>query len=108
MREQIQEAIKHLGNVAEELHDYGETSVARSVEGIVDDLEAAIRPQWVPVAERLPEHNRVVFVICKDSECRIAYHAGAGNWKDDGGWIVHVTVTHWHEIDYPEPPQVTS
>ena len=61
----------------------------------------SLRPQWIPVTERLPkEHQPVLF--CRkggnvDAGCRIE----SGWWKSYG--IKVKSVTHWMPL--PKPPQ---
>lgn len=104
MRVEIQAQIERLMNLAVTFERvYGDgTDVAR-FRDIADNLEAAIRPQWVPVAERLPDSSRDVFVLFADKSTMTAVYSGV--WKDGGGWCLIGTVTHWHEIEYPEPPE---
>lgn len=76
--------------------------------GLINLIETAptidpesLRPQWIPVTERLPkEHQPVLF--CRkggnvDAGCRIEN----GWWKSYG--IKVKSVTHWMPL--PKPPQ---
>lgn len=63
--------------------------------------------EWISVKERLPEDDVTVWV----------FKPGESSWIDmaiwDGDeWIHNVTgyrisapLTHWREIEYPEPPK---
>lgn len=105
MREQIQQIINRLQEAAQKLNQ-SNNLMHETLHGIADDLESAIRPQWVPVWERLPETTRSVFVIGQNEDgYSIGYYLGGYGWG--GCDIYDENVTHWHEIDYPEPPEAT-
>lgn len=68
------------------------------------ELEAAIRPQWVPVTKRLPEHDLWDVITWGGNEMHVAFRQD-GRWVRSDGFVLR-DVTHWHAIDYPEPPKV--
>jgi len=67
---------------------------------------------WIPVSERLPEHNDAIWVYGQDVFMG-EYWQGSG-FQSYGASVdreglksetLH-GVTHWMEIDEPEPPEV--
>lgn len=69
------------------------------------ELADAMKPQWVPVSERLPEKFQDV-IACKGGvSVFVGWCTGDGFWVRTDGAIVR-GVTHWHAIDYPQPPEV--
>lgn len=106
MRAQIQEIVKRLQGAAEQLNGF-DNLMHETLHGIANDLEAAIRPQWVPVAERLPIGSGLVFCMFSGSVQVLSYRPLQKEFVNCCGQV-YVGVTHWHEIDYPEPPEVTT
>ena len=104
MREQIQAQIERLRNIASSFQQvYGWGADTARFTNIAAQLEFAIRPQWVPVYDRLPDEFYDVFAWDGD-RLRLAYRCD-GRWVRNDGFILR-DVTHWHEIDYPQPPEV--
>lgn len=111
MRDKIQQIIGRLQEAAQQLC-IPNGLMHETLHSIADDLEAAIAPQWVPVGERLPECGQRVFVINKLDDGEEEMMLASSYTYDDGKqWFMDVQtgmpfegVTHWHEIDYPEPP----
>lgn len=101
MRPQIQQIIGELNQTREQSQNDTVKAICCC---LVMKLESAIRPQWVPVADRLPDTPRSVFVIDQNEDgYSIGYYLGGYGWG--GCDIYDENVTHWHEIDYPEPPE---
>lgn len=69
-------------------------------------MRDAGRAQWVPVGELWPDHWRMVWVVRRGSVrlahcCRIRcsfFGVDTGDYMDG--------ISHWSEIEYPEPPEV--
>lgn len=103
MREQLQKLI-----------DECNKSGVPSLEWMFDQLEAilaasqpvvSVKAGWVSVTERMSDTPRSVFVIDKNEDgYSIGYYLGGYGWG--GCDIDEENVTHWHEIEYPEPPEV--
>jgi hypothetical protein len=66
------------------------------------ELVDAMKPQWVPVSERLPDEYLEVFTFC-NNETHVGFMQD-GRWVRADGFIMR-NVTHWHEIDEPQPPE---
>lgn len=101
MRNQIQQLITRLQEAADQLRT-SDNLMSETLHGIADGLESAIQPQWVPVGERLPDNKRLVFAKT-DAGMRILYHSAISGWCESR-FAFFGDVTHWHEIDYPDPP----
>ena len=66
---------------------------------LINELQAATEPKWIPVSERLPE--TIDFVLCTDGGCvDIGFCNGRGCWHCDP---LDNYVTHWMPL--PEPPK---
>lgn len=101
MREQIQQIVKRIQEAADHIIGF-DNLMHETLHSIADDLEAAIAPQWVPVAERLPDSSREVWVFADGDIFRAIHNHWA--WVDVMNCEIEQSPTHWHEIDYPEPP----
>lgn len=108
MIDQILQIINRIQEAANQIRT-SNNLMHETLHGIADDLEAAIRPQWVPV-NTPPYHSRNLLVCYrypdgKQDQDAAKYVAGLDMWffaaAPDGA-----VVTHWHEIEYPEPPEV--
>lgn len=82
-------------------------------------LWADSHPQWISVADRLPEENKNVFLFSKETGNAIGkYNNGAfftemsirsngnkelGTYVEFSYKVVNLNVTHWMPL--PEPPQ---
>lgn len=51
-------------------------------------------PEWIPVAERLPEKEKPVLTISKTGEVRVLQRERMGR-----SWVLHVT--SWHHFSIP-------
>ena len=60
--------------------------------------------KWIPVSERLPEHEReAVLAYQRDfNEAHIAWISG-GYWEDTSGTFAPGKITHWRPL--PELPK---
>lgn len=102
MRERLKTLILNIRSYAEFRRNAKQPAFSKQLEQIADELEAAIQPQWVPVGERLPDNKRLVFAKT-DAGMRILYHSAISGWCESR-FAFFGDVTHWHEIDYPDPP----
>ena len=78
----------------------------------LEQAAAEIERRWIPVGERLPEHGDAIWVYGKDVFMG-EYWQGTGFQSygasmDREGLNSETLhgVTHWMEIDEPEPPEV--
>ncbi len=105
MRDQIQKLIDeelHFINAIPDCDDFVDEKSCREL--FVRKVEAAIRPLWVSVSERLPDDGLECFVAVSD-KTRIGYWCRTrGIWLSVDTGDLLTNVTHWHEIDYPQPP----
>jgi hypothetical protein len=82
-----------------------------------DAMAAALElvPRWIPVSERLPEHDANVLAVWHDGERRRVSELLFVDYSEPGEpshpewvWevqrIPHSLVTHWMPL--PEPPEV--
>lgn len=103
MRERLKQLVDQINESADQLMQ-SNNLMSETLHGIADELEAAIQPQWVPVGERLPDGFGDVWLMI-NGEAYLGCHAGNDVWVIADGRVVQ-NVTHWHEIEYPEPPEV--
>jgi hypothetical protein len=107
MREQIRKLIDEelqFIDAIPDCDDFVDEKSARKY--FVRKVESAIRPQWVPVSERLPDDGLECFVAIGD-KTRIGYWCRTrGIWLSVDTGDLLTNVTHWHAIDYPQPPLV--
>ena len=83
--ESITEAVKHIIPL-----------VMQNLE-IKADLDAA---RWIPVSERLPEHDAETLVAVRDEN---GYYVIVATFRKNGFWrMVEGEVTHWMPL--PDPP----
>lgn len=65
-------------------------------------------PQWIPVAERLPEDPvKKVLVFVPHTHGNIVdsgRYLGSDGWVLEGWYLTQTAVTHWMPL--PEPPEV--
>lgn len=61
----------------------------------------ALRPAWVPVTERLPEHTVCVLVAYSNGAVEVDAW-GHDGWMDED--LSNGAITHWMPV--PEPPEV--
>ena len=105
---QNEELIKALKEDAEWAHaNEWETPITLGdhLDAAAAALEAADKAQrWIPVNERLPEHEReAVLAYQRDfNEAHIAWISG-GYWEDTSGTFAPGKITHWMPL--PEPPR---
>lgn len=104
MREAMRYIAAQLKSGAIDLDGYGMKSFGTQLRILAGQLEAAIRPQWVPVSERLPEHDLWDVITWGGNEMHVAFRQD-GRWVRSDGFVLR-DVTHWHAIDYPQPPEV--
>ena len=82
----------------------------RQYELALEDLEKAEQPGWIPVTERLPEHeygeSTSVLTVDLYGVMRVTYFDG-GNWCWPSGEALTTMrvapITHWMPL--PEPPK---
>jgi hypothetical protein len=84
-----------------------ERETARMVSAAIKDRD------WIPVTERLPEHGDAIWVYDGKDVFMGEYWQGSGfqfygAFVDREGINIETLhgVTHWMEIDEPEPPEV--
>ena len=73
-----------------------------------DALEAHEKQRWIPVSERLPLPQTLVWTIDKHgivSMCKLSYKSGGWYDKDEGWVYMHDSVIAWMPYDEPEPYQ---
>lgn len=105
MREQIRQQIEILKRVSAGIPR--DPIAQAAVDHVIANLQAAIAPQWVPVAERLPEDMRDVYVWSAEFGINTAWLSIANKrWMIGDDAAGDMNITHWHEIEYPEPPKV--
>jgi hypothetical protein len=78
----------------------------RIAEGIAACLKELMRPEWIPVSERLPEIGAWCWVYTGSGPFPAIYDARSTNgWTNGDTWedFDHA-VTHWMKL--PEPPEV--
>ena len=66
-------------------------------------------PGWIPIDERLPSKNHVVwgFYLYRFGNKTVGevFLAEDGDWYIYSSNDVRVSVSHWMEIKFPEPPE---
>ena len=74
----------------------------------VDDL-----PRWIPVSERLPERGDTIWIFDRDGVGLGEFHGeygfqtyGASCDREGLNSETLFDVTHWMELQVPEPPEV--
>jgi hypothetical protein len=78
--------------------------VARAYKNAAMELEAASKPHWIPVGQQYP--TKMIFVWVFNGEVK------SGSWCCwqrkfiDAGFDEIDNVTHWVEIEAPDPPEV--
>lgn len=105
MLERLKTLILNIRTYAEFRRQAKQPGCSKQLDVIADDIEAAIRPQWVSVSERLPDTPREVWVLADGDIFRAVYCL---EWTDVMNFPIDKTPTHWHEIEYPEPPECKS
>lgn len=108
---EIMNAMHEAADAIEELQDRvaaSEATIKRQSDIIKAkdrDLRRAIdaKPQWIPVAERLPK--KMVLAHGRDGDIRsLEYSFTKKWWEDDDGYYCDTNyVTHWMPL--PEPPK---
>lgn len=74
-----------------------------------DFLESLVKPDWIPVTERLPSVEDKVIVAIRDESGDTRYDYTNTGWYSGNGykWVVEDEycswVTHWMPL--PEPPK---
>jgi hypothetical protein len=68
---------------------------------LIEDLKAAIVPDWRPASEPLLDEREVI-VLCRDGSTVIDYKINGLRWS----WVSDSDAVAWHEIEVPEPPEV--
>ena len=88
-------------------YDEGDTLTEDSLRRLWEKV-----PRWIPVGERLPEHGDAIWVYGKDVFMGeywqgTGFHSYGASVDREGlnSETLH-GVTHWMEIDEPEPPEV--
>lgn len=65
--------------------------------------------KWISVEKELPKHDGEVKVLCGDGDKEIGWLDGRDTWwignTRMSGMSPACTVTHWAEIEWPEPPE---
>ena len=70
-------------------------------EGIAEIIRIATEPEWIPVAERLPEEGERVLAWDNDfKESEVAIYYAHDGWGCDAA--MSLNVTHWMKL--PAPP----
>lgn len=81
---------------------YGTSYTESAIKIAIKALEAQ---RWIPVSERLPKKDKIVFVFTDCGETDFAYIGyTTGHWFTNGMLLIQ-TVTHWMPL--PEPPETT-
>ncbi len=96
---QVRELIERLEVRANNVASYSEGCAYHVVS---QELKAAIAPDWKPASEPL-DNEREVIVLLRDGSTVIDYKINGLRWS----WVSDRDATHWHEIEVPEPPEVT-
>jgi hypothetical protein len=81
---------------------YGDCMMYADLSGMLDELIAENKGEWIPVSERLPEEGTHILVSVRGEPDFVAtddyYSYGFDDWKDD--------VTAWQPL--PEPYKAES
>lgn len=103
-------ALKEIERLRKELAALASESVKRDIAlakleaEVMAAIEAQNAQRWIPVTERLPEHNGFVLVITDNGTCEpfVGWMRNDKVWFANGFCIVN-NVTHWQPL--PEPPK---
>ena len=107
----VRQLLPRLDNLASEMSHNGDHIYSVAVDRILNELKAAIAPDWHP-ASKPPDNSRYVWVRTVSGKTTMAtYNGAAGVWVH---WLTGAVmgvdgvneVVEWHEIEVPEPPEV--
>ena len=87
-----------------ELHYEAADAIEKLIEVIQnhDFLESLIKPDWIPVTERLPEPMKDVVLFMRYGEYKQLSEFAVGYYDDKLSDFSYCDVTHWMPL--PEPP----
>ena len=104
MREKLQKMISELRLIADASDKGGHEVSTDCLRTFAEELEAVIKPQWIPVSNDKPKGMGDVWVF--NGDVQIGWWSnGSKCFKDAFGDKIG-DVTHWMPIDIPEPPEV--
>ena len=81
----------------------------RIAEGIAACLKELMRPEWIPVSERLPDEDQEVLVWNGGGQCLKPWQGHVlceyrnGEWRESQESDLYPGITHWMKL--PEPPE---